>query len=161
MLMWDRIYYSENPSYEDLVSEKCQSIYSFWQEQCDGQQMPDCSNLKPSDIAGYLASVIMVDIEGGAMTDYRLMYRGKDLEEITADIHITDSLYHKPDYADMVRHFDWVVENKKPYFIKGVPSKINNLEIHLLALPFRHGSDEVKRLLLVLDQFAMPQALYA
>ena len=89
--MWDRFNYVENPSYEDLVSEKCQSIYSFWQAQCDGQDLPDCSNLKPSDIAGFLSSVIMVDVEGGAMTDYRLMYRGDDVAEITADINITDN----------------------------------------------------------------------
>ncbi len=159
--MWDRFFSCENPSFDSLETDKCRSIYSFWQSQCDGYDLPDCSHLKPSDIAGFLSSVMMVDVEVGSFTDYRLMYRGSDLEDITADLNITDSIFHKPQYSDFVSLFDWVRQQKKPYFFKGVLTNHKSSELHALVMPFKHGTDSVKRLLLIMDRVAVEEALSA
>ncbi|MDG1707203.1 MAG: PAS domain-containing protein [Emcibacteraceae bacterium] len=134
-------------SIEDLTSPHQVKFYKYWQQLKGERTMPARADINPRDFVSTLPFVILCECSDG---DYIIKIMGTKCAEVLGEatgLKISSSKGGK----EAVDRFNWVVENKKPYFnIKPLDGfDKNHLNASAIVMPLSSNDNDVDMIILI------------
>ncbi|MCC3862436.1 PAS domain-containing protein [Pseudemcibacter aquimaris] len=134
-------------SESDFTSNQQIKFFEYWKALKGDRSMPSRADINPGDVVSVLPYIILVELSDGQYT-VRLM--GTICAEIFGE-HTGKELGTIPAAVDAATRYDWLVENKKPYFnIKSLEYlNKDHVEASTIAMPLSSNDNDVDMIVLV------------
>lgn len=131
----------------DFTSKQQTKFFEYWNKLKGDREMPSRADINPGEIVSVLPYIILFDKKDD---DYTVRLMGTKCAEILGEA-TGIKLKSVPAGQEAAPRFDWVVENKKPYFnvkpLDGFDKK--HLEASALVMPLSSNDNEVDMIVLV------------
>lgn len=134
---------------EDLNHAMHKELYEYWNLIRGKNLMPPRSDFKPMDIHKILPEALLVDVFNDPRR-YKFRLIGSSFEDIIGYKPTGDWIDEYPDTEEVIQRFDWLVENKKPYYtVCRLPWGENkDYEYYsALAVPFSSDGNTVDKII--------------
>ncbi|WP_321389821.1 PAS domain-containing protein [Emcibacter sp.] len=134
----------------DISSDHLKELFIYWQKIRADKSMPRRQDFSPADVPHLLPYISLVNVEYGNDTEHtqqRYCCRLLGTETVKALGKDVTGKYldEVPEVSVLKERFDWLVENKTPYFIRGqlVWSQKSFLNYEAVGLPLSNNDSEV------------------
>ncbi|MFC7049432.1 PAS domain-containing protein [Emcibacter nanhaiensis] len=129
---------------DDLTSDYQNTILQYWHEIRGDRTMPARKDFNPLHVPDALGNLMLIDVKH-TPRDYTIRLIGTNITELTGKDNTGQSASSFRDAAEVVSRFDWILENKQPYFSKDefIWSSRDRRIYSALVLPFSENGEDV------------------
>lgn len=138
-----------DPLIEDIPQKELKDFFQFWKNLVEQYEYPSREDFSPQDIMEHLSLVSMVDVEKDT-NRFKVRLCGSGITERIGWEATGQFLDEMENTEDLLERYNWVVENKKPYYLYMKNYLFTESEfpvIGLLAVPFFDSEKNVNLIL--------------
>ncbi len=151
LILHETIVLGQDFNIDDMPNDVMRDIYQYWLDMRGDRLMPSRSDLKPEQIARLLPYIVLVDVEAGSRYKFRLVGTEtvKAMGFDATGKHLED--FPRVEYY-LKDRYDWIVEEKRPYFIfdKLKWTEKSYMDYYVLGFPLSGNGQDVDILMFAL-----------